>query len=62
MLLLAPSVTAAEEPQKNVQVLKGLSAHELQRTMNIMRAGLGLHCDFSARRPRRLGRDRARRA
>ncbi|HYM60629.1 MAG TPA: c-type cytochrome [Thermoanaerobaculia bacterium] len=31
---------------KNVQLLTGLSALELQRTMNMVRASLGVHCDF----------------
>ena len=35
----------AQEP-KNVQLLKGLTPTQLQRTMNMMRASLGVHCDF----------------
>jgi hypothetical protein len=31
---------------KNVQLLTALSPLELQRTMNMMRASLGVHCDF----------------
>jgi hypothetical protein len=50
ILLLATFAIAEDKPQdkpqKNVQILKGLSAHELQRTMNLMRASLGVHCDY----------------
>jgi photosynthetic reaction center cytochrome c subunit len=32
--------------QKNVKILKGMSDLQLQRTMNFMRASLGVHCDY----------------
>lgn len=38
----APSPT----PSPNLQVLQGLSPIQLQRTMNTVRASLGVHCDF----------------
>ncbi len=37
---------AARAEQKNVKLLSGMSDIELQRTMNFMRASLGVHCDF----------------
>src|SRR6266436_5980805 len=36
----------APSPRPNVQLLKGLSSVQLQRTMNLMRASLGVHCDY----------------
>jgi hypothetical protein len=36
---------SAHAEQKNVKLLTGLSDTELQRTMNMMRASLGTHCD-----------------
>ena len=45
MLLLAFTAFADEGP-KNVKILKGLSALQLQRQMNLMRAGLGVGCDY----------------
>lgn len=44
LLFLALSLHA-QEPV-NVQILTGLSRPELQRVMNQMRAGLGVHCHF----------------
>jgi Photosynthetic reaction centre cytochrome C subunit len=35
-----------EAPRSNIQILKGLTPIELQRTMNSMRGALGVHCDF----------------
>jgi hypothetical protein len=35
-----------EAPKSNVQILKGLTPLEMQRTMNSMRGALGVHCDF----------------
>jgi Photosynthetic reaction centre cytochrome C subunit len=32
--------------QKNVKILKDMSDLQLQRTMNFMRASLGVHCDY----------------
>jgi hypothetical protein len=37
---------AAHAEQKNVQQLTNMSDYELQRTMNMMRSALGVHCDF----------------
>ena len=44
----APGGTPAPQAAsfKNVQHFSGLSELELQRTMNFMRAALGVHCDF----------------
>jgi hypothetical protein len=42
--LFAASAVQAE--QKNVQLLTNMSDYELLRTMNMMRASLGVHCDF----------------
>ena len=36
----------APSPSPNRQVLDGLSDLQLQRTMNLMRASLGVHCDY----------------
>jgi hypothetical protein len=36
----------ARADQKNVQILKGMSDLQLQRTMNMMRASLGVRCDY----------------
>jgi hypothetical protein len=36
---------SAHAEQKNVKLLTGLTDTELQRTMNMMRASLGTHCD-----------------
>jgi hypothetical protein len=38
--------SAARADQKNVQVLTGLSDLELQRGMNMIRASLGVNCDY----------------
>lgn len=43
-VVLAIALTARAE-QKNVKLLTGLTDLELQRTMNMMRASLGTHCD-----------------
>jgi len=43
-ILLACSSVQAE--QKNVQVLTGLTDYQLQRDMDLMRAALGVNCDF----------------
>src|ERR1051326_3896282 len=43
-LLLAAPLAAQEA--KNVQYLKGMTPIELLRTMNFMRASLGVHCDY----------------
>ena len=37
---------SARGEQKNVQLLTGMSDQQLQRTMNFIRASLGVHCDF----------------
>src|SRR5689334_14091933 len=44
-IILALALTARAE-QKNVQLLTNMSDVELQRTMNMMRASLGVHCDY----------------
>ena len=36
----------AQPAPKNVQLLKDLTPTQLQRTMNFMRASLGVHCDY----------------
>lgn len=46
VLALALFAAAAQAEQKNVQLLTNMSDYELQRTMNMMRASLGVHCDF----------------
>jgi hypothetical protein len=43
--LLAATSLNAQQP-KNVKVLTGLSRPEVQRVMNQMRAGLGVHCHY----------------
>jgi len=48
-LILAVAIVAAASArgeQKNVQLLTNMSDLQLQRTMNFMRASLGVHCDF----------------
>ena len=40
------AAAAARAEQKNVQMLTNMTDLELQRTMNMMRASLGVHCDF----------------
>jgi len=37
---------AARADQKNVKLLTGLTDFQLNRTMSMMRASLGVHCDF----------------
>lgn len=44
--LVVISLPAARADQKNVKLLTGMSDIELQRTMNLLRASLGVHCDF----------------
>src|ERR1051325_7898197 len=46
LLLLAASTGAQIPEQKNVKLLTGLSFLQLQRTMNMMRASMGTHCDY----------------
>ena len=43
LILCVPTLRAE---QKNVRLLTGMSDLELQRTMNFIRASLGVHCDF----------------
>jgi Photosynthetic reaction centre cytochrome C subunit len=45
LVLLAVLAFSARAEQKNVKLLTGLTDMELQRTMNMMRASLGTHCD-----------------
>jgi len=48
LLIFAVALAAfsARAQQKNVQLLTNMSDLQLQRTMNMMRASLGVHCDF----------------
>jgi hypothetical protein len=46
VLLFILSVSVDAQQLKNVQILTGLSRPELQRVMNEMRAGLGVHCHY----------------
>jgi len=46
ILVAFVSVSAHAQPLQNIQILKGLSRPEIQRVMNEMRAGLGVHCHF----------------
>jgi hypothetical protein len=46
VLAIALFAAAAHAEQKNVQLLTNMSDYELLRTMNMMRASLGVHCDF----------------
>ena len=46
MALLLLFAVSARAELKNVKVLTGLSEVRLQRTMNMMRASLGVHCDY----------------
>jgi hypothetical protein len=45
VILFAASSLHAQQP-KNVKVLVGMSRPEVQRAMNLMRAGLGVHCHY----------------
>lgn len=45
LVLLAVTLSVHAE-QKNVKLLTGLTDLELQRSMNLMRAALGTHCDY----------------
>ncbi|HJQ37786.1 MAG TPA: c-type cytochrome [Thermoanaerobaculia bacterium] len=46
MFVLVLLAAAARADQKNVKLLTGLTDLELQRTMNMMRASMGTHCDY----------------
>jgi len=46
IVAIALFAAAAQAEQKNVQLLTNMSDYELLRTMNMMRASLGVHCDF----------------
>src|SRR6266852_2853106 len=46
IVVFATLPALAQQQQKNVKLLTGLSDVELQRTMNFMRASLGVHCDY----------------
>lgn len=46
MLAVALAALSARAEQKNVQLLTNMSDVQLQRTMNMIRASLGVHCDF----------------
>lgn len=43
-VLLFPLLSLHAQQPKNVQILTGMSRPEVQRVMNQMRAGLGVHC------------------
>jgi hypothetical protein len=45
IVLIAATSLHAQQP-KNVKILTGLSRSEVQRVMNEMRAGLGVHCHY----------------
>jgi hypothetical protein len=45
VLSFLAAAAAAQQP-KNVQILTGISRPELERVMNQMRAGLGVHCHY----------------
>jgi len=40
------SAAGAQAEQKNVKLLTGMSDTQLIQAMNLMRASLGVHCDF----------------
>ena len=44
LVLFFVALSVDAQPLKNVQILKNLSRPEIQRVMNEMRAGLGVHC------------------
>ena len=46
MVVILVLAVAARAEQKNVKLLTGLTDLELQRTMNLMRASIGTHCDY----------------
>lgn len=46
MAVAIVAAVSARAEQKNVQLLTGMSDLQLQRTMNFIRASLGVHCDF----------------
>lgn len=46
MLAVALAALSARAEQKNVQLLTGMSDLQLQRTMNMIRSSLGVHCDY----------------
>lgn len=45
-VLFLPFFSLPAQPLKNVQILTGMTRAEVQRVMNQMRAGLGVHCHF----------------
>jgi photosynthetic reaction center cytochrome c subunit len=44
--LFATASSLSGQQPKNVKILTGLSRSEVQRVMNLMRAGLGVHCHY----------------
>ena len=46
IVLAALAAFSARAEQKNVQILTNMTDTQLQRTMNMMRTSLGVHCDF----------------
>lgn len=45
-VLICLAIPLHAQAPKNVQILSGLSRPEIQRVMNQMRAGLGVHCRY----------------
>ncbi|MEA2327696.1 MAG: photosynthetic reaction center cytochrome c subunit, partial [Thermoanaerobaculia bacterium] len=45
-LLTLPLAAQTPEEKSSVQYLKGLTPLQMQRTMNFIRASLGVHCDY----------------
>jgi hypothetical protein len=45
-VVFLPFLSLHAQQPKNVQILTGMSRPEVQRVMNQMRAGLGVHCDY----------------
>lgn len=46
VIVLFVLALSANAEQKNVKLLTGLTDPELQRTMNMIRASMGTHCDY----------------
>lgn len=46
IVVVALCALTARADQKNVQILKGMTDVQLQRTMNLIRSSLGVHCDY----------------
>jgi len=57
-LLLAASTLFAQQEPGNLKILTGLSKLQLQREMNVMRAGLGVSCDYCHVAPSKTNGDK----